>query len=143
MTENYGFASKYSLWVEGIGNQFIAIEPSTDDVSISLYSSENGIAWNNEQTWDTAERGYTSIEPVKFSNKLVLVTPPTSNLAFASTLYESENGLDWSLATTATLIPIEPRDYDFVTLNGILYASGGTTPTTQIVSVDNQVWKFN
>ncbi|MBQ0732780.1 hypothetical protein [Aquimarina celericrescens] len=143
LASNHGFVSKYSFWVEGIGNQLIAIEPSTDEVSITLYSSQDGITWNNLRSWETAERGYFSVKPFKINDKIILVTPPASNFALVSTFYESENGIDWTLATSSNQTFLEPRDYDFVNLNGKLYAIGGTTITTQTLSADNQVWILN
>ncbi|WP_044398517.1 hypothetical protein [Lacinutrix sp. Hel_I_90] len=143
-TANHGFESKYSFVVSAINNNLIAIEPSADsgDNSITLYTSSDGITWNNETTWMTAERGYTSIKTVKFGDKLILATPPPSNLSSATTYYESENGIDWTPATMQTT-PIAARDYNFVALGGSLYAIGGTTITSQVTSADNQVWKLN
>ncbi|WAC03085.1 hypothetical protein N7U66_05510 [Lacinutrix neustonica] len=143
-TANHGFESKYSFLVTAINNNLIALEPSADsgENSITLYTSSDGITWNNETTWMTAERGYTSIKTVKLGDKLILITPPPSNISSSTTFYESENGIDWSPATMQTT-PIAARNYNFVALGGSLYAIGGTTITTQVTSVDNQVWKLN
>ncbi|MHA7057639.1 hypothetical protein ACWGOQ_0010500 [Aquimarina sp. M1] len=143
-TNNHGFISKYSFRVAAINNTMVAIEPSSniDDTSITFYSSSDGIIWNNQTTWTTAERGYTSVKPVKLDDTLILVTPPPTNISSFCIFYESDNGIDWNQATLQTT-PISARDYDFVELNGTLYAVGGTTITSQTTSADNQVWILN
>ena len=143
LTTNHGFDSKYNFWVAGIGDQLIAIEPSSDQVSITLYTSEDGISWDNQRVWETAERGYLSVKPVRVGDRLILVTPSPSNTIGISTFYETNNGIDWTLATAIPETALNPINYDLVDLNGKLYAIGGTRLTSQTTSADNQVWILN
>ena len=144
LTENHGFETKYGFRAEAIDNKLVVLEPSsdTDENSITLYSSADGITWNNQRTWMTAERGYSSIKTFGFGDKLILVTPPPSNISSQSTFYESDNGVDWTPATLQ-ITSLTARNYDFVNLNGKLYAVGGITLTFQTASADNQVWRLN